>query len=110
MTVPDFQSLMLPLLKLAGDGHEHTLSEADDNHLTVLPGRASLCGPHREEDSAHYLIAYVERQQQHHAEHTAIGVLERTEDQEGRLLRASSSLYLLDDAAWRRELEALDDL
>lgn len=28
MTVPDFQSLMLPLLKLAGDGHEHTLSES----------------------------------------------------------------------------------
>jgi restriction system protein len=28
MTVPDFQSLMLPLLKLASDGHEHTLSES----------------------------------------------------------------------------------
>jgi restriction system protein len=28
MTVPDFQSLMLPLLKLAGDGHEQALSEA----------------------------------------------------------------------------------
>jgi restriction system protein len=28
MTVPDFQTLMLPLLKLAADGQEHTLSEA----------------------------------------------------------------------------------
>jgi restriction system protein len=28
MPVPDFQSFMLPLLKLAGDGNEHTISEA----------------------------------------------------------------------------------
>jgi len=28
MAVPDFQSLMLPLLKLAGDGEPHTLGEA----------------------------------------------------------------------------------
>ena len=28
MAVPDFQSLMLPLLKLAGDGQQHTLAEA----------------------------------------------------------------------------------
>lgn len=28
MAVPDFQSLMLPLLQLAADGQEHTLSEA----------------------------------------------------------------------------------
>jgi restriction system protein len=28
MAVPDFQSLMLPLLKLAGDGQQHTLTEA----------------------------------------------------------------------------------
>jgi restriction endonuclease Mrr len=28
MAVPDFQNLMLPLLKLAGDGHPHTLAEA----------------------------------------------------------------------------------
>lgn len=30
MAVPDFQLIMLPLLKLAGDGQEHTLSEAID--------------------------------------------------------------------------------
>ena len=28
MTVPDFQSLMLPLLRLADDGNQHSLSEA----------------------------------------------------------------------------------
>jgi restriction system protein len=28
MAVPDFQTLMLPLLKVAGDGHRHTLAEA----------------------------------------------------------------------------------
>src|SRR5262245_58605123 len=28
MGVPDFQTLMLPLLKLAADGQEHTLAEA----------------------------------------------------------------------------------
>lgn len=28
MTVPDFQSLMLPLLRFAGDGNEHPLSDA----------------------------------------------------------------------------------
>jgi len=28
MAVPDFQSLMLPLLKLASDGQEHTAAEA----------------------------------------------------------------------------------
>ncbi len=30
MAVPDFQTLMLPLLKLAGDGQEHNLPEAID--------------------------------------------------------------------------------
>ena len=39
MTVPDFQSLMLPLLRLAGDDHEHTNSQtanalADEFALT----------------------------------------------------------------------------
>jgi restriction system protein len=28
MTVPDFQSFMLPLLKFASDGNEHNQSEA----------------------------------------------------------------------------------
>ena len=28
MAVPDFQTLMLPLLKLTGDGQQHTFAEA----------------------------------------------------------------------------------
>lgn len=28
MSIPDYQSFMLPLLKLAADGQEHKLSEA----------------------------------------------------------------------------------
>ncbi len=31
MAVPDFQTLMLPLLKLAGNGEQHTLAEAVDH-------------------------------------------------------------------------------
>ena len=54
-------------------------------------------------------IAYVERQQQHHTDHTTIRVLERTEDQADRLIRESSATYLLDDTAWRCELEARDE-
>jgi restriction system protein len=27
MAIPDYQSIMLPLLKLAGDGEEHSLRE-----------------------------------------------------------------------------------
>jgi restriction system protein len=30
MPVPDFQTIMLPLLELAGDGQEHSISEAED--------------------------------------------------------------------------------
>jgi restriction endonuclease Mrr len=30
MAVPDFQSLMLPLLRVASDGQEHSLAEARD--------------------------------------------------------------------------------
>ena len=30
MGVPDFQSLMLPLLRIAADGREHSLAEARD--------------------------------------------------------------------------------
>jgi restriction endonuclease Mrr len=32
MAVPDYQSLMLPLLKLAADRNEHTLSEAKESY------------------------------------------------------------------------------
>jgi len=53
-------------------------------------------------------VAYVERQQQHHAEQTAIRMLERTDDQDGLFIRESSSIFALDDPIWRRELERLD--
>lgn len=58
MGVPDFQSLMLPLLKLAGDGQEHTPAEAverlarefqlsDDDRRELLPsgGQPRFIGP-----------------------------------------------------------------
>ena len=31
MTIPDYQSIMLPLLKFAGDNQEHTIREAIDH-------------------------------------------------------------------------------
>ncbi|MBI4469225.1 MAG: winged helix-turn-helix domain-containing protein, partial [Acidobacteria bacterium] len=48
MAIPDFQRLMLPLLKLAGDGEQHTLAESvehlaqefhlsDDDRVELLP-------------------------------------------------------------------------
>jgi restriction system protein len=36
MAVPDFQSLMLPLLKLAGDGQQHTLAETVEGLAQVF--------------------------------------------------------------------------
>jgi len=49
MAVPDFQSVLLPLLRLAADGQEHTLAEAisslanefrlsDEDRAEMLPG------------------------------------------------------------------------
>jgi restriction system protein len=37
MAIPDFQTLMLPLLKLAADGKEHTLHAAVE-HLSKMFG------------------------------------------------------------------------
>jgi len=45
MSVPDFQSLMLPLLKMAADGNEHSLVESRE----VLAREFSLTQPDREE-------------------------------------------------------------
>jgi len=36
MTIPDFQTIMLPLLKFAGDGKEHTLHEAEEKLAKVF--------------------------------------------------------------------------
>lgn len=45
MTIPDYQSLMLPLLKLAGDGAEHSLREA----IETLGDEFGLTAEEREE-------------------------------------------------------------
>ena len=45
MAIPDFQSLMLPLLRMAGDGREHSVSEARD----ALAAEFTLSDADREE-------------------------------------------------------------
>src|SRR5436309_15943099 len=45
MAVPDFQSLMMPLLRIAQDGKEHSLAEARD----VLAAEFNLSDADREE-------------------------------------------------------------
>jgi restriction system protein len=45
MTIPDYQSLMLPLLKLSADQQEHTISEAFDK----LAGQFKLTDQERNE-------------------------------------------------------------
>ena len=52
-------------------------------------------------------IAYVERQEEHHTHKTTIPALERSDDMAVRLARESESTYALEDAAWRREMEAI---
>ena len=54
MAIPDFQTLMLPLLRFASDGNEHALSEArealaeqfrltEEDRATLLPsGRQAV--------------------------------------------------------------------
>jgi putative transposase len=57
----------------------------------------------------HY-IAYVARQKEHHAHETTIPILERTDDTTMRLAHESSVPYLLEETAWRKELEELGNL
>jgi len=45
MAVPDFQSLMMPLLRIAANGQEHSLAEARD----VLAAEFKLSDTDREE-------------------------------------------------------------
>jgi restriction system protein len=44
MTIPDYQSMMLPLLKFSGDKKEHSLHESIDHisNLFVLDGKAHV--------------------------------------------------------------------
>jgi len=54
------------------------------------------------------VIAYVENQKQHHAQHTTIPILERTSGDINLLLKETSIGYLVEDYAWRAEMLALD--
>jgi REP element-mobilizing transposase RayT len=50
-------------------------------------------------------IAYVERQKEHHAAHTTIPILERTEGHGVNVIREPAMPYMLEEDEWRRELE-----
>lgn len=52
-------------------------------------------------------IAYVERQKEHHAQHTTIPILERTDDAAVAVIREPNAIYTLNDDDWRRELESI---
>lgn len=52
-------------------------------------------------------IAYVERQKQHHVQHTTIPILERTDDMAIHFARETAVPYLIEDNTWRDELNAL---
>jgi len=52
-------------------------------------------------------IDYVERQKEHHAQGTMIPILERTTGEGVVRLSESASLYVVNEAAWRAELESL---
>lgn len=54
-----------------------------------------------------YVIAYVERQKEHHAKGTTIPVLERAEGETERpILRESGAGYLINDGEWQKEMLA----
>jgi REP element-mobilizing transposase RayT len=52
-------------------------------------------------------IAYVENQKKHHAQGTIIPILERTTNGFPKLVRDEPTIYTVEDAVWRRELETL---
>lgn len=53
------------------------------------------------------VVAYVERQKEHHAARTTIPILERWEDVDGGVVREEMEMYVVEDAGWRREMEGL---
>jgi putative transposase len=55
-------------------------------------------------------IAYVERQKEHHARGTIIPILERSTNGFPTVVRDETTLYAVEDAGWRSELEALENL
>ena len=52
-------------------------------------------------------IAYVERQKEHHAQGTTIPILERTSGEGVVRIGESAGLYVVNEAAWRAELESM---
>ena len=54
-------------------------------------------------------VSYVERQKEHHANGTTIRVLEQMESVNTQVIRKAPALYLVEDSAWRREMELLGD-
>jgi len=55
-------------------------------------------------------VAYVERQKEHHKNHTTIPILERMEGDGVRMARELGGLYTVNDVPWRAELEELERL
>lgn len=53
------------------------------------------------------MIAYVERQKEHHAQNSTIAVLERLDDLGMQTIKEPAANYVADEAAWRREMEEL---
>jgi REP element-mobilizing transposase RayT len=53
------------------------------------------------------VIAYVENQKQHHAQHSTIPILERTEGEDVRLVKEPTIGYLVEEEKWRQEMLAL---
>ncbi|MEP7358664.1 MAG: transposase, partial [Anaerolineales bacterium] len=56
-----------------------------------------------------HLVAYVEKQKEHHLHNQLIRVLERTDEATLAFVQESQGHYLEDEAAWWREMETMDD-
>lgn len=55
------------------------------------------------------VIAYVEKQKQHHAQTSTIPILERTEGDVVRLVKESAVGYLVEDENWQQEMLMLSE-
>ena len=55
------------------------------------------------------VVAYVNRQKEHHAAGNLIPVLERDEGESVRLVHEDEMIYAVDDPLWWREMLALSD-
>jgi putative transposase len=53
------------------------------------------------------VVAYVERQKQHHTENRTIPILERTEEGKVQIVREDTALYTVQDDGWWHEMLAL---